>query len=77
MLSKLEAYLGEYSKGSSIGSVLALPTNIRQSWKGLTGTNTMAYYKCSEITAVKSFIVMTPGVNVIKLFSFIADDEAK
>jgi hypothetical protein len=26
---------------------------------------------------IKSFITLTPCVNVIKLFSFIADDEAK
>jgi hypothetical protein len=25
----------------------------------------------------KSFITSTPGINVIKLFSFIADDKAK
>jgi hypothetical protein len=32
----------------------------------------------SEAAAAKkkSFITLTPGVNVIKLFSFIADDEA-
>jgi hypothetical protein len=25
----------------------------------------------------KSFIVLTPGVNIIKLFSFVTDDEAQ
>jgi hypothetical protein len=29
------------------GLPLALLTNIRQVWKGLTGTNTLAYYKHS------------------------------
>jgi len=27
------------------GMLLALPTNIRLGWKGLPGTNTVAYYK--------------------------------
>ncbi len=78
LFSKPGAYLSvEHLKYSSVGSVLALLTNIRQRGKGLTGTNTLVYFKCSQITAVKSFIVMTPDVNVIKLFSFVADDEAK
>ncbi len=46
-------------------------------WKGLPGTNDQAYFKKLKITAVKSFITWTPGVNVIKLFSFIADNEAQ
>jgi hypothetical protein len=33
--------------------------------------NTLAYYDTETITAVKSFIVQAPGVNVIKLFSFV------
>jgi hypothetical protein len=39
--------------------------------------NTLTYYDMAIITAVKSFIEQAPSVNVIKLFSFIADDEAK
>jgi hypothetical protein len=31
-------------------------------WKGLLGTNTLAYYELSQITAVKSFIILCPGV---------------
>ena len=34
--------------------------------------NTLAYYDTETITAVKSFIVQAPDVNVIKLFSFVA-----
>jgi hypothetical protein len=30
-------------------------------WKGLSGTNTLAYYKHSLIGVVKSFITLTPG----------------
>ncbi len=35
--------------------------NIRLSWKGLPGTNALAYYKNSQITSVKSFITLGPG----------------
>ena len=39
------------------GRLLASPTNIRLGWKGLLGTNTLAYDKNTYITAVKSFKV--------------------
>jgi hypothetical protein len=51
-----------------LGKVLALPANIRQ------GSSLFCH---SVVTKKKSFIMLTPGVNVIKPFSFIADDEAK
>jgi hypothetical protein len=51
------------------GMLLALPTNIRPDWKGLPGTNTLAYCEHSKITNVKSFITSAqPGPIVIKLF---------
>jgi hypothetical protein len=34
-------------KGSSIGQVPALQTDIRLGWKGLPWTNTLAYYENS------------------------------
>jgi hypothetical protein len=37
-------------------------TNIRLGWKGVPGTNTLAYYKNLYLTAVKSFITLAPGV---------------
>jgi hypothetical protein len=43
--------------------LLALPTNIRLGWKGLPGTNTLAYYEYSYITDVKVFIILGPGIN--------------
>jgi hypothetical protein len=49
------------------GRLLALLANIRLSWKGLAGTNAQAYYEKSQLTAVKSFITLATGVNVIKL----------
>jgi hypothetical protein len=41
----------------------------RQGWKGFPGTNTLAYYKHSLITVVKSFITLAPGPNVMILFT--------
>ncbi len=51
-----------------LGKLLALPTNIILGWKSLPGTNTLAQYENSYITAVKSFITLSPGANVIKKF---------
>ncbi len=43
--------------------------------KGRKGTNALAYLVYA-IVRQKRFIGLTPVVNVIKLFSFITDDEA-
>ncbi len=43
--------------------LLALPTNIKQGWKGLPGKNSIAYFELSQIVAVKSFITLGPGAN--------------
>ena len=67
----------EFYKVFHSGSLLVLPTNIRLGWMSMQVANTLAYYDMAIITAVKNFIVQVPGVNVIKLFSFVADDEAK
>ena len=51
---------------------MALPTNFRLVWKGLPGTNALAYYEKSSLAVVKSFITLATeaiaGTNVIKLF---------
>ncbi len=49
------------------GSLLVLPTNIRQGWKSMQVANTLAYYDMAIITAVKSFIVQAPEVKYILL----------
>jgi hypothetical protein len=41
---------GAYPKVLHSGKLLALSTNIRLSWKGLPGTNALAYYQNSSIT---------------------------
>jgi len=45
--------------------LLALPTNIRLGWRGLPGTNALAYYEKAILTAVKTFynIGPIPGKN--------------
>ncbi len=35
----------EHLKGASLGPAMALPTTIRLGWKGLAGTNALAYYE--------------------------------
>ncbi len=42
-------------------------------WKVLPEINVTSL----RVTKTNVFIALTPGVNVIKLFFFIADDEAK
>jgi hypothetical protein len=40
---------------------LDLPTNIRSAWKRQPGTDTLAYYKHSQVTAIKRFVTFGPG----------------
>ena len=57
----------EHLKCRPIGLTLALSSNIRLGWKALPGTNTLAYYENSQITAVKSFLTLAPGVSIFNL----------
>jgi hypothetical protein len=41
--------------------LLSINANIKLCWKNLPGTNTLAYYRHSKITSVKSFITLGPG----------------
>jgi len=43
--------------------------DFRLGWSGLQETNTLTYYKNSQITAVKRFITLGSGPNIIKLFT--------
>ncbi len=40
------------------GSLLALPTNVRQGWKSLPGTNTLAYWFHSQVTKKINYVIM-------------------
>jgi hypothetical protein len=68
--SNIKAVSLPWSKasGASLGQALALFANIRLVSKDLPGTNTIAYYKHSLITTVKSFILLVPGVEVLNFF---------
>ena len=66
------------SDTSFLGKLLVFLANVRLDWK------VIARYKHSSLFGLvisnegkKSFTALTPGVNVTKLFFFIADDEAK
>jgi hypothetical protein len=48
--------------------VLAFLTNSRLGWKGLPVASTLAYYKYSCITDVKSFIRLPPVVRNLQIF---------
>jgi hypothetical protein len=49
----------EWSTG--LGSLLALPTNNRLGWNGLSGKNALAYYEHSKITSIKRFVTSVGG----------------
>jgi hypothetical protein len=42
--------------------------------KGLFGTNALAYLLLSSVTERKSFVTLTPGPNVMKLFAAVSYD---
>ncbi len=50
------------------GRLLASPTNIRLGWKGLPGTNALAYYEKALLTAIKSFITLGPDHLKISIY---------
>jgi hypothetical protein len=56
---------------------LASPTNIRLGWKGLPGTNTLAYYENPNVMVVKSFMVHAPGLYSINFLFVYYDDVHK
>ncbi len=43
------------------GRLLALPPNIRLTWKGVAMANTLAFYDTATITVVKGFLVQALG----------------
>ncbi len=45
----------EHQEVASLGKSPALPTNIRLDWRGLAGTNTLAYYEKSVNYGSKRF----------------------
>ncbi len=41
---------------------------VKIDYKSFPVTNILAYYESSYLTAVKSFITLAPGVNIMKIF---------
>ncbi len=56
----------EHLKGPLLGKAPALPANLRLGWRGLPGKNILAYYEKPQITVVKSFITLAPGVVLLE-----------
>ncbi len=52
-------------------NLLALTTDIGHGWKGLPGTHTLAYFTSPSVIKKISFMILTPGANVIKLFTVV------
>jgi hypothetical protein len=49
-----------------------LPVITRLCWKVLPRTNTLAYF--ASVKKIKSFLTLTPGANVIKLFTSVSHE---
>jgi hypothetical protein len=69
----LFAYLPTILQISSSEVGYALPTNNRLGKKGQYSS----LFVRSNIDEENSLIMLTPGVSVIKLFSFVTDDKAQ
>ena len=67
-----QTQLEDLSDASFLGKLLVLPTNVRLDWKEI------ARYKHSNLFGLvisnreKRFITLTPGANVIKLFTSVS-----
>jgi hypothetical protein len=69
---KAGAYLSEALSGVPLlDKLLALRAIIRLGWKGLLGTNALAYCENSEITDRKRCITLGPGHNVIEFIMIV------
>ncbi len=51
------------------GGLPALLTDISQTSNGMLGSNTLDCFPAVPMTKMEALIAMTPGVNVIKLFT--------
>ena len=67
----------EASERSSNWVCSGLAHKLRPDQKGFPRTNALAYLASLSATKKNVFTKLAPGVNVIKLFSFVADDKAK
>ena len=56
--------------------VLVLPANVRLDWKVFARCKHSSLFGLVFSNEEKKFKTLTPGVNLIKLFPFVTDDEA-
>jgi hypothetical protein len=63
-------------KALQLGLLWPCPQILRPDWKRFQRANALTYWASSSVTKEKSFITLTPGVKVIKRFSFITDNKA-
>jgi hypothetical protein len=65
--------LKDLSDASFLGKFLVLPTNVRLNLKVIARYKNSSFFSLIISNEEKSFITLTPGDDVIKLFFFIAD----
>jgi hypothetical protein len=58
----------KHLKGPPIRFALALPSNSKTHWKGFPRPNPLAYWASSSAMKEKSFITLTPGCVLAKLY---------
>ncbi len=65
----------DLSDASFLGKLLELPTNVRLDWKVIARYKHSSLPRCLVVSnEEKSFITLTPGVNVVEHFCFVAHD---
>ncbi len=68
----------DLSDAPFFGKLLVLPANVRLDWKVIARDKISCLFSLFISDEVKKvFKTSTPGVNVIKLFSFVTDDKAQ
>ncbi len=53
------------------GSLMALPTNVRLVWKGLSGTNTLAYYGTRKLWTKMFYNKVTNFTSKLECFHLV------
>ncbi len=65
MWARPEPTLSEHlSDASFLGELQVFPTNVRQDWKVIASTNTLAYLASLIVMKEKCFITLTSGENL-------------
>jgi hypothetical protein len=68
--------LEDLSDASFLGKILVLPANVRPDWKVIARYKHSSLFGLINSDKEKSYIKLTPVVNVIKIISFVANNEA-